>query len=66
MRAPFSVSRSHLRSRHRVARAPASRAHSRGVAIISALLVVALTAILVSGMLWPSRCRSTASRTSAC
>ncbi|MEX3557095.1 MAG: type II secretion system minor pseudopilin GspK [Burkholderia sp.] len=52
MRAPFSVSRSHLRSRHRVARAPASRAHSRGVAIISALLVVALTAILVSGMLW--------------
>ncbi|MEX3555213.1 MAG: type II secretion system minor pseudopilin GspK [Burkholderia gladioli] len=52
MSAPFFVSPSRLRSRRRVARAPASRAHSRGVAIISALLVVALTAILVSGMLW--------------
>ncbi|WP_423243835.1 type II secretion system minor pseudopilin GspK [Burkholderia gladioli] len=53
MRAPFSVSPCLSRvRRRRVARAPASRAHSRGVAIISALLVVALTAILVSGMLW--------------
>ncbi|MEX3548023.1 MAG: type II secretion system minor pseudopilin GspK [Burkholderia sp.] len=50
MRAPFSASP--FRTRRRVSRAPASRAHSRGVAIISALLVVALTAILVSGMLW--------------
>ncbi|WP_372439719.1 type II secretion system minor pseudopilin GspK [Burkholderia plantarii] len=33
-------------------RAQSSPARQRGVAIISALLVVALTAILVSGMLW--------------
>ena len=35
-----------LNSRH------AHRTHQRGAAIISALLVVALSAILVSGMLW--------------
>jgi general secretion pathway protein K len=36
----------------RAAKHPASRTQQQGAAIISALLVVALSAILVSGMLW--------------
>ena len=48
MRARLSPARSR-RSRGAATRGPASQ---RGVAIITALLVVALSAILVSGMLW--------------
>jgi general secretion pathway protein K len=39
-------------ARGKLMRREPPRAHQRGVAIISALLVVALSAILVSGMLW--------------
>jgi general secretion pathway protein K len=41
-----------IRARAELVRRHASRARQQGAAIISALLVVALSAILVSGMLW--------------
>jgi general secretion pathway protein K len=47
-----TTKRTAKRTAKRTPQHPASRAQQRGAAIISALLVVALSAILVSGMLW--------------